>query len=939
MHVCNSSRSRRNERGNLSLRIDDPSFTVVLACTLEARNLCEICSLAPGAAIRYCSCPYARRCHVLRNHHRPPLLSLSPLLFQAPSVPVSHTFQAVSDFERKQWVKAMGGTWPAVSTLQRMKADSVEENLNSVAFTFLKDCLAELEARGLNDKGLYRVGGVLSKTKSLLSQGLETGKSLDLSDVRMWESKTIASAVKQYFRDLSKPLLTHALYPEFLEAAKRESDAERLAQITAAVNRLPPASKEMAAVLVRHLARVAANSSVNLMTAGNLAVCFGPTLLRPREETVASIMDIKFCNQVLEIMIEHSEELFQSNASHAPSSAESSPAQPKRPSVDSEVLLQNSNSEYGAEDNCSREPTPKRTHSFGSFNSLPDIERRLRRTSPSATAAATAAAAVTKVSHDSIDGGSSGRPRSKSQQHDSVADSSVKKQSSLPPTNELAKSQNDHLMASLEMMNLLAADLPNSSSKLKRSVTLQINKLHSSSDASSKPPLPKLSLSHTSQDVPCASPLFAYHHHVNSSPSPSLSSESATSSSSPRTPRSSSDLLVRLQQQQQQQQQLLDKQQQPPAVPVRRYRRLVISPASLQEHSAKVTPDLSAATFRPLITTTLPKPMNLSSDSGLTTLTSSLPPSERGSRLRPASPTSRGGNGSNHRNLAEEDNRDDDAVDDDDDDDDNCSLSSSAFSAVSNQYGENSRESRYENVSGRHRSHHSGDEDGDDEAEASEDGDCVDDCVGVSVGGCGGSSSVNSSLVDEDESNHHLRRSSSNVTEAPSTILVRGMDGGSVGGHHRYFRVPDLVPRTPPTSHRTAAVVACSAFPPVEGPAAQARQQQPDERRRKNRDSGPYDNVPQPNESSSNVRNDDLAIVATNDLSSDDDDQDVDRRNSEKRPQSIREGSADNTFNGASAGVEEEVVDEDDQEHNDFRDLLGMNSIRNILAVGQTSDV
>ena len=38
--------------------------------------------------------------------------------------------QALSEFERKHWVEALGGTWPAVNTLQRIRADSVEDNLN-----------------------------------------------------------------------------------------------------------------------------------------------------------------------------------------------------------------------------------------------------------------------------------------------------------------------------------------------------------------------------------------------------------------------------------------------------------------------------------------------------------------------------------------------------------------------------------------------------------------------------------------------------------------------------------------------------------------------------------------------------------------------------------------------------------------------------------------
>jgi len=41
------------------------------------------------------------------------------------------------------------------------------------------------------------------------------------------------------------------------------------------------------------------------MTVSNLGVCFGPTLMRPEEETFAAIMDIKFCNLVIEILIEN----------------------------------------------------------------------------------------------------------------------------------------------------------------------------------------------------------------------------------------------------------------------------------------------------------------------------------------------------------------------------------------------------------------------------------------------------------------------------------------------------------------------------------------------------------------------------------------------------------------------------------------------------------
>lgn len=47
------------------------------------------------------------------------------------------------------------------------------------------------------------------------------------------------------------------------------------------------------------------------MTVANLGVVFGPTLMRPQEETVAAIMDLKFQNIVVEILIEHQEKVTQ----------------------------------------------------------------------------------------------------------------------------------------------------------------------------------------------------------------------------------------------------------------------------------------------------------------------------------------------------------------------------------------------------------------------------------------------------------------------------------------------------------------------------------------------------------------------------------------------------------------------------------------------------
>ena len=57
---------------------------------------------------------------------------------------------------------------------------------------------------------------------------------------------------------------------------------------------------------------VADHSKQNLMTVANLGVVFGPTLMRPQEETVAAIMDLKFQNIVVEILIEQHQKVSRS---------------------------------------------------------------------------------------------------------------------------------------------------------------------------------------------------------------------------------------------------------------------------------------------------------------------------------------------------------------------------------------------------------------------------------------------------------------------------------------------------------------------------------------------------------------------------------------------------------------------------------------------------
>ncbi|XP_077983608.1 rho GTPase-activating protein 26-like isoform X2 [Glandiceps talaboti] len=225
--------------------------------------------------------------------------------------PGSITLQAVTEVDRKLWLEAMDGKEPIYIAPGRNT--SLEENLlNDIGLNFIKRCIEAIETRGLNEQGLYRVVGVNSKVNKLTGMCLDKRKAdkVNLDDPGEWEIKTITSALKNYFRNLPEPLMTFKFHEEFITAAKKESRTLRINDIHALVHQIPEPNFEMLDILIGHLRRVASNCPKNLMTTANIGVCFGPTLMRPEEETVAAIMEIKFCNIVVEILINEYEKIF-----------------------------------------------------------------------------------------------------------------------------------------------------------------------------------------------------------------------------------------------------------------------------------------------------------------------------------------------------------------------------------------------------------------------------------------------------------------------------------------------------------------------------------------------------------------------------------------------------------------------------------------------------
>ncbi|XP_003970809.1 rho GTPase-activating protein 26 isoform X1 [Takifugu rubripes] len=229
------------------------------------------------------------------------------------------TMQALSEEDRRLWMEAMDGKEPVYNLNKDNQAEGMIQ-LDVTGFNVMKKFIYAVETRGIDEQGLYRIAGVNSRVQKLLNLAMDPKTCADVElENHEWEIKTITSAIKHYLRMLPAPLMTYQYQRTFIKAAKLDNPDARVTEIHALVHRLPEKNRQMLELLMKHLANVASHNQHNLMTVANLGVVFGPTLLRPQEETVAAIMDIKFQNIVVEILIEHHEKIFRDVPSSATS--------------------------------------------------------------------------------------------------------------------------------------------------------------------------------------------------------------------------------------------------------------------------------------------------------------------------------------------------------------------------------------------------------------------------------------------------------------------------------------------------------------------------------------------------------------------------------------------------------------------------------------------
>nr|XP_046225236.1 rho GTPase-activating protein 23 isoform X4 [Oncorhynchus gorbuscha] len=150
-------------------------------------------------------------------------------------------------------------------------------------------CCGLVESMGLEYTGVYRVPGNNAMVSNLQEQ-LNRGLEINITEERWQDLNVISSLLKSFFRKLPEPLFTDDKYNDFIDANRLEDSGNRLKSMKKLIHDLPDHYHHTLKFLVCHLKTVADHADKNKMEPRNLALVFGPTLVRTSEDNMTDMV-------------------------------------------------------------------------------------------------------------------------------------------------------------------------------------------------------------------------------------------------------------------------------------------------------------------------------------------------------------------------------------------------------------------------------------------------------------------------------------------------------------------------------------------------------------------------------------------------------------------------------------------------------------------------
>ncbi|XP_007242069.2 active breakpoint cluster region-related protein isoform X1 [Astyanax mexicanus] len=144
----------------------------------------------------------------------------------------------------------------------------------------VRSCVEEVERRGMEEEGIYRISGASSAIQAL-KHAFDTNYWEAMSKLRSVDVNVVSGTLKLYLRELPETLIPTDHFQSLSKALDLSDPYLRAGIMLSELQSFPDVNRNTLLFLLHHLKRVAKKEEQNKMSLSNLATVFGPSLLRP----------------------------------------------------------------------------------------------------------------------------------------------------------------------------------------------------------------------------------------------------------------------------------------------------------------------------------------------------------------------------------------------------------------------------------------------------------------------------------------------------------------------------------------------------------------------------------------------------------------------------------------------------------------------------------
>jgi hypothetical protein len=215
----------------------------------------------------------------------------------------THILRTNTPLEAEVWFEALRHTQVSGIPLKD------QQTTNYGVPIIVHKCIQFVEARGMDVEGIYRHSGQRAKIQKLTLEFNQDAKGVVI-DADVYNVHDVTGCLKQFFRSLPDPLLTHQLYESLIATSQMTDHENQLYQIQSLIDQLPPVNHATLKRVIGHLNRIKEQEEKNKMGLNNIVKIFGPTLMTVDGDTI-SFQNSCHEFKVISILISYYQWLFQ----------------------------------------------------------------------------------------------------------------------------------------------------------------------------------------------------------------------------------------------------------------------------------------------------------------------------------------------------------------------------------------------------------------------------------------------------------------------------------------------------------------------------------------------------------------------------------------------------------------------------------------------------